>query len=182
MGQVIFGMTVSLDGFVNDKNGSVAALYPDLAAFDQTELMQEQIRHTGAVVMGRKTFDMAKGDYTGYEFQTPIFVVTHHPPQPPKGQNENLKFYFVTDGIESAFQQAKAAAGDKDVVVVGGPDIGQTALKAGLIDLVEVGIMPVLLGGGVRLFDNFEGNDVKLEKTEIIETPGRTDLRFRVLK
>ena len=182
MGKVIFGMTVSLDGFVNDKNGSVARLYPDLAALDQTELLQEEIRNTGAVVMGRHTYDMGKGDYTGYEFQVPIFVITHHAPEPPRGQNENLKFHFVTDSIESAFEQAKAAAGDKNVMVVGGPNIGQKSLKMGLIDQVAVGIMPVLLGGGLRLFENLEDISIKLEEIEVLRTPGRTDIKYRVIK
>lgn len=182
MGKVIFGMAVSLDGFVNDKNGSVGRLYPDLAALDETEMLQEAIRATGAVVMGRHSYEMAKGDYTGYEFQVPIFVITHNVPEPPKGQNENLKIYFVTDSIESAFEKAKAAAGDKDVAVIGGPDIGQKSLKLGLIDEVSIGIMPVLLGSGLRLFENLEDNQVKLEKIKVVETPGRTDIIYRVLK
>ncbi len=181
-GKVIFGMTVSLDGFVEDKNGSVGRLYPDLAALGETEMLQEEIRTTGAVVMGRRTYDMANGDLTGYEFQVPIFVITHHPPEPPKGQNENLKVFFVTDGIESAFEQAKSAAGAKNVMVVGGPEIGQKSLKKGLIDELSFGLRPVFLGGGLRLFENFEDDRLELEEIEIFKSPGRTDIRYRVIK
>jgi dihydrofolate reductase len=182
MGKVIFGMTVSLDGFVEDKTGSVARLYPDLAALGETEMLQEEIRTTGAVVMGRRTYDMAHGDLTGYEFQVPIFVITHHPPEPPRGQNENLKVYFVTDGLESAFAQAKAAAGAKNVMIVGGPEIGQKSLKKGLIDELSIGLRPVFLGSGLRLFENFEDDRLELEEVEILKSPGRTDIKYRVVK
>src|SRR5262245_46153702 len=139
MGQVIVGMTMSLDGYINDQNGSVSRLYPDMYALRETEEMQEAMRTTGAVVMGRRTYDMANGDFTDYEFQTPIFVVTNHPPEKAaKGENENLKFIFVTDGIESAIAQAKAAAGDKNVVVVGGASTIQQIIKAGLADTLEL--------------------------------------------
>src|ERR1700737_2437402 len=115
---VVVGMTVSLDGFVNDRNGSVERLYPDLVALRETEVLQEAIANTGAVVMGRRAYEMANGDFTGYEFQVPIFVVTHQPPKErAKGENTKLSFAFVGD-VESAVQRAKKAAGNKDVTVV----------------------------------------------------------------
>src|SRR3712207_4949960 len=115
MGKVVLGMTISLDGFVNDRNGSVERLYPDLAALRETEILQEAMRTTGAVVMGRRSYDMGQGDFTGYEFQVPIFVLTHHVPEKPaKGENEYLKFHFVTDGVVSAIEKAKVAAGERD--------------------------------------------------------------------
>lgn len=181
MGKVVLGMTMSLDGFINDRNGSVSRLYPDLAALGETEMLQESIRTTGAVVMGRYAYDMAQGDFTGYEFQTPIFVVTHKAPETvAKGENEKLKFTFVTNGVESAIQQAKAAAGDKDVTVIGGASTAQQYLKAGLVDELEIGIVPVLLGGGLRFFDHLE--PIGLEVISVIENPGRTDLKYRVVK
>jgi dihydrofolate reductase len=79
MAKVIVGMTTSLDGFVNDRTGSVERLYPDLEALRKTEFLKKVIEYTGAVVMGRRAYEMANGDFTGYEFQVPIFVVTHHP-------------------------------------------------------------------------------------------------------
>ena len=184
MGKVTVGMTVSVDGFVNDRNGSVGSLYPDLAELGQTEFLQEEIRRTGAVVMGRRSYEMAQGDFTGYEFQVPIFVVTHRAPEKgPKGQNENLSVSFVTGGIESAIAKAKAAGGAKDVTVVGGANTIQQIIKAGLFDEIQLGIMPVLLGEGLPLFEQLAISEIKLEKIGIIESvAGRTDLKFRVVK
>jgi dihydrofolate reductase len=182
MGKVLFGMTISLDGFVNDRNGDVSRLYPDMDALRQTELLQEEIKTTGAVVMGRRAYDMAEGDFTDYEFQVPIFVLTHHVPEKvAKGGNERLSFTFVTDGIESAIEQAKAAAGDKYVEVIGGVDTAEQCIKKGLIDEIQIGIVPILLGGGLRLFEHL-GKQIELERMKVIESPGRTDLRFRVVK
>ena len=183
MGKLIVGMTLSLDGFVNDRDGSVAELYPDLANLRETDMLQEAIRTTGAVVMGRRTFDMAQGDYTGYEFQVPIFVVTHHPPSAvTKGQNDNLKFHFVTDGLESAVKQATSAAGDKNVTVVGGANVVQHLLQKGLADELEIGIMPVLLGSGVRFFEHLEAEHITLELIKVIQNPPRVDLCYRIIK
>lgn len=183
MGKVLFGMTMSLDGFVNDRNGGVGRLYPDLGELRTTEILQEEIKTTGAVVMGRRSYDMAEGDFTGYEFQVPIFVLTHHVPEKAaKGENENLTFTFVADGIESAIEKAKAAAGDKVVTVIGGPNTARQLIKAGLLDEIEVGIVPVLLGEGLRLFDPMGAAQIELEKTRVIEHPDVTYIRFRVVK
>jgi dihydrofolate reductase len=116
MAKVILGMTVSLDGFINDRSGSVSALYPDLAALRDTDPLRESIQNTGAVVMGHNSFAMAEDPDTladNYEYQLPIFVLTHQPPSKKPKENERLTFTFVTDGIESAITQAKAAAGGK---------------------------------------------------------------------
>jgi dihydrofolate reductase len=183
MAKIIAGTTMSLDGFINDRNGSVASLYPDLAALGETEMLQESIKNTGAVIMGRHSYDMADGDFTGYEYQVPIFVLTHHiPEQMTKGQNENLKIKFITNGIESAVEKAKQAAGDKDVQIVGGADTIQQLLKARLVDEIQIGIMPVLLGKGLRFFERLENEEIELEKMGVVESPGRTDLHFRVIK
>jgi len=80
MANVIIGATMSLDGFMSDRNGDVSRLYPDFEALHETEMLHEEIRATGAVVMGRHAYDMAAGDFTDYEYQTPIFVLTHHLP------------------------------------------------------------------------------------------------------
>ena len=184
MGKVTGGMTISLDGFVNDRNGSVGDLYPDLGALADAEALQEAIKTTGAVVMGRHSYDMANGDFTGYEYQVSLFVVTHDVPDTvAKGENDKLKFVFVTNGFESAVKQAKAAAGDRDVTIVGGASAVQQCLKVGLIDELQIGVMPVLLGEGLRLFENLENANVKLEKIKLIESPaGRTDIYFNVVK
>jgi dihydrofolate reductase len=183
MGKVLLGMTMSLDGFVNDRNGDVLSLYPDLAALRETELLQESINTTGAVVMGRHAYDMAKGDFTNYEYQVPIFVLTHVVPEKvAKGQNGQLTFTFVTDGIESAIGRAKAAAGDKYVTVIGGTSTTQQLIKARLFDEIEVGIVPVLLCEGLRLFEHLGAEQIQLERVRVIESPSRTDLRFRVVQ
>lgn len=180
MAKVLVGMTVSLDGFVNDRGGGVERLYPDLEALRETEMLQDSIRATGAVVMGRRAYDMAGGDLTGYEYQVPIFVLTHQPPaQSARG---GLKVTFVTDGIENAIAQAKQAAGDRDVTVVGGPSTMQQCISAGLADELHIGLVPLLLGGGLRLFDSVAADPIELEKISVQESPGRTDIRFRFVK
>src|SRR6266478_5367942 len=156
MSRVIVGMTSSLDGFVADPGGGVDLLYPDLAALQNTPYMNSLIEETGAVLMGRRAFEMGDPDgFVGnYEFQVPIFVLTHHPPAVHPKQDERLTFTFVTDGVESAVAQAKAAARDKAVQVVGGVSLAQQLLDAGLVDELHIDIMPVFLGIGLRSFES----------------------------
>jgi dihydrofolate reductase len=126
---------------------------------------------------------MAEGDLTGYEYQVPIFVLTHHIPEKgPEGENERLTVTFVTDGIESALEKAKAAAGDKQVTVVGGAQTAQQCLRAGLVDEIHLGIVPVLFGEGLRFFDPLVNEQMKLERIRVFESPTRTDLWFRVVR
>ena len=136
MTKVIVGMTMSLDGFVADRSGGAGLLYPDLAALQGTTYMNAAIEETGAVVMGKRTFEMGDPDsYVGnYEFQVPIFVLTHHPPAIHPKQDKSLTFTFVSDGVASAIEQAKAAAGDKAVQVVGGARVVNRLLREDLVD------------------------------------------------
>ena len=187
MAKVIVGMTISLDGFVADQNGNAGRLYPDLAALKHTAYMNDAIEQTGAVLMGRKTFEMADPDsYVGnYEFQVPIFVLTHHPPSVAPKQDQQLTFTFVTDGVESAVAQAKAAARDKAVQMVGGVSIAQQLFEAGLVDEFHIDIMPVFLGAGLRAFESTSLErarleKIKLDKINVQEVGARTSLRFRV--
>lgn len=182
MAKVIVGMTISIDGFVADQNGNAGRLYPDLAALRHTAYMKDAIEQTGAVLMGRRTFEMADADsYIGdYEFQVPIFVLTHHPPSVAPKQDERLTFTFVTDGAESAVARAKAAARDKAVQVVGGVSMAQQLLGAGLVDELHVDIMPVFLGIGLRSFESSGLESVRLDKINVQEVGARTSLRFRV--
>ena len=183
MGNVIIGASMSLDGFMNDRHGDVSRLYPDFEALRRTEMLQEEIRTTGAVVMGRRAYDMGEGDLTDYEYQVPIFVLTHTVPQQVvKGENDRLTVTFVTDGIESAIEKAKAAAGDKHVMVVGGANTAQQCLRAGLVDEIHMGLVPVLLGEGLRFFEPLANEQLELERTRVFESPTRTDLWFRVVK
>jgi dihydrofolate reductase len=175
-------MTISLDGFVADQNGNAGRLYPDLAELRHTAYMKDAIEQTGAVLMGRRTFEMADPDsYVGnYEFQVPIFVLTHHPPNVVPKQDEHLTFTFVTDGVESAVAQAKDAARDKAVQVVGGVSIAQQLLDAELVNELHVDIMPVFLGIGLRSFGSTSLERIRLEKINLQEVGARTSLRFRI--
>jgi dihydrofolate reductase len=184
MAQVIVGMTTSLDGFVATESGDAGPLYPDLAALRGTAYMNAMIEETGAVLMGRRTFEMGDPDwYVGnYEFQVPIFVLTHHPPRTQPKQDEHLTFAFVTDGIEAAIAQATAVARGKAVTVVGGVSVAQQLLQAGLADELRVDVMPVLLRSGLRLFGSAGLEHIQLEKIGIQEVGPRTSLSFRVKK
>ena len=191
MAKVIFGMTMSLDGYVNDLNGSVGCLFSDFAAgnvqdesIQNNEVMQEAMRNTGSVVMGKNAFLMA-GDLDSYadtyEFQVPIFVLTEEIPEKKPKENKNLNFTFITGGIGAAISQAKEAAGDKDVTIIGGARTGQQALRADLVDEIQIDIMPAIFGGGLRLFEDI-GTEIELEKVRVVEMSVRKHLKFRVLK
>jgi dihydrofolate reductase len=186
MGNVIVGATMSLDGYINDRNGSVDALYPDLDSWRESEPGKESIQNTGAVVMGRNSFAMSEDPdwFAGnYEYQVPIFVLTHRPPEKMPKQTDDLTFTFVTDGIQNAVRQAQEAAGDKEVNIIGATSTARQCLKVGLADELHVDIMPVLLGGGLRLFEDIDVESIQLERIKVMELPGgRTHLRFRIIK
>jgi dihydrofolate reductase len=186
MAKVILGATMSLDGFINDRSGSVAALYPDLDTLRDTEPLRESIQNTGAVVMGRNSFAMAEDPDSiaaNYEYQVPIFVLTHEAPKRQPRENDQLSFTFVTDGIGSAIAQSKAAAGDKDVTIIGAASTAQQCLKAELADELHIDVMPVLLCGGLRLFEGLDIESIRLERMKVVELPGgRTHMRFRIVK
>jgi dihydrofolate reductase len=177
-------MTMSLDGFVADANGDVSRLYPDFAEFAGSESMAATIAATGAVVMGRRTFEMGDPDaYVGqYEFQVPIFVVTTQPLARQPKQDDRLTFTFVADGVGPAIALARQAAGELDVQVVGGPNVIRQALRSGLVDALHVDVMPVLLGGGLPLFGDSGMAQVQLSLQAIEQHGQRSGLRFRVLR
>jgi dihydrofolate reductase len=184
MGRVIAGQTISLDGFVADAEGRLEALYTDLAELGESEYLRTSIEETGAVVMGRRSFEMADDPDSyadDYEYQAPLFIVTHHPPPVKPKENDRLTITFVTDGVESAVAQAKAAAGDKAVTVVGGVDVIGQLLHAGLVDELHVDVVPILLGSGLRFLGDPSLAHVRLEKIGVEEAGKRTGLRFRVL-
>ena len=146
--------------------------------------------NVGAEIMGRGKFGPADRGSWGDEpwrgwwgedppFHKPVFVVTHHEREPLT--LSDTTFTFVTDGIESALAQAREAAGDKDVFIGGGAAIINQYLAAGLLDELEVHVVPILLGGGERLFDGV-GPEVKLEQVRVVEAPGVAHLKYRVVK
>lgn len=193
MAKVLAGITVSLDGYINDSNGSVDQLYTDFAELKAAHSFQKMIADTGAVIMGRNVYEMAD-PFTWvneeYEFQVPLFILTHTPPEKFPQGNEKLSVTFVTDGIESAISQAKKAAtatavqaGDKMVQVIGGANTIQQALNSGLCDELGIDVMSVFLGGGKRLFENIDREKVKLKKIKVEEvTPLRTSLLYTITK
>lgn len=145
--------------------------------------MQDTIAETGAVLMGRRAFEMADPDsFVGnYEFQVPIFVLTHHPPSTPPKQDDRLTFTFVSGDLAAAVERAKTAAGNRAVTVVGGAGVIQDLLRAGLVDELRIDVMPVLLGEGLRLLENLDPERVRLEKIAVQEMGARIHLRFRVV-
>lgn len=157
MAVVIAGMTTSLDGFVADASGDSSRLYVDLAELQGAPYMNALVAKTGAVLMGRRTFEMGDPDsYAGnYEFQVPIFVLTHHPPAVAPRQDDRLTFTF-TSHLPSAVEQARAAAGDKAVTVVGGATATPALLRAGQVDELRIDVMPVVFGSGLRLLQHLD--------------------------
>ncbi|MEK6276629.1 MAG: dihydrofolate reductase family protein [Actinomycetota bacterium] len=158
---------------------------------ESTPVVEESLENIGATVMGRNMFGGGEGPWgddpwNGWwgddpPFHTPVFVLTHHAREPLAMQG-GTSFTFVTDGIESALEEAKDAAGGKDVALGGGADVAQQYLAAGLIDEMQINVVPVMLGGGARLLDNLAGADVKLEPIRVVETPEVTHLKYRVVK
>jgi dihydrofolate reductase len=160
-------------------------------ATPDSELLEETLRNTGATVMGRRMFSGGSGPWEddpnadgwwGDEppFRHPVFVLTHHPRDPETKQG-GTTFTFVTDGVESALERARDAAGDKDVAIAGGADAIQQFLGAGLVDEFQIHVAPILLGRGTRLFEDAPA-DLKVETVGVIETPRVTHLRYRVVK
>jgi dihydrofolate reductase len=151
-------------------------------------IMQETFENVGAVIMGRNMFGGGPGpwkaDWKGWwgenpPYHMPVFVLTHHPrdPLPMRG---DTTFHFITDGIESAQSKAKLAAADKEVLLMGGANAIQQFLAAGLVDEVNLSIVPLMLGGGERLLDNLGDPAPRLEQTRVVEGPGVVHVRYRV--
>lgn len=154
-----------------------------------TPIIEEALQNIGATIMGRRMFGGGTGPWgeSPWEgwwgedppFHTPVFVLTHHPREPLQKQRDTT-FFFASDGIEAALEQAKQAAGGKDVGLGGGADVAQQYLAAGLLDELQLNVVPVLLGGGTRLFEDAPA-DTKLEIVQTTEAPGVTHLKYRVL-
>ncbi|CAG0970426.1 hypothetical protein METP3_01409 [Methanosarcinales archaeon] len=182
MAKVILGVTISLGGFAEDSKGSVGALYPDLDTLRKTDLLQESIHTTGSVVMAWKEFAMAEDPdwFAGnYEYQVPIFVFTDKAPKKHPKESHKVSFTFVTDGIKSAIRQAKAAAGNKNVTIIGSAPTVQQVLNAGLSDELQIDIIPIFLHNGFQPFERVDDN-IKLKKIKVVEAGERTSLQFRV--
>ena len=204
MGKVRTGHSTSLDGFIAGPNdgpeapmghggerllgwyatGDTEYRLPGTemvfkVSAQTAELLRETRTTTGALVTGRRTFDLTNGWGGRHPLDVPVFVVSHTVPQ--EQVSEGSPFTFVTEGVEDAVEQARAVAGEKDVAV-GAASIAQQCIRAGLLDEVHINLVPVLLGGGVRLFEHLGITPIELESTRVVEAPGVTHLGFRVLR
>jgi len=205
MGIVTAHMSMSLDGFVAGPNagagnplGDGGVLIQqwmfDLASFREIqglpggetnaddEELRERFAPTGAVVMGKRMFDEGEEPWgDNPPFRMPVFVVTHD------AREELIKeggttFTFVTEGIESALNQAKSAAGGKNVNIAGGAGTVQQSIKSGLLDELEIHLAPVLFCEGIRLFARMGPEPIELENIRVVASPRVTHFRFRVVK
>lgn len=204
MSKVFVDVGISLDGFIAGANRSPGnplgdnglsihrwmfktATFVELhsvvggerSADDQ--LVKQVFARAGAYVLGRHMFDEGEvGWPENPPFRAPVFVLTHHPREPwvRKG---GTTFYFVTDGIDSALSQARAAAGDKDVRIGGGADTIQQYLAAGLVDELTLHIAPVMLGAGLRLFDKLGPGQLAVEQLQVSSSPLATHISYKVL-
>lgn len=153
-------------------------------------VVREEHANVGAEIMGRGKFGPPSRGSWGDEpwrgwwgddppFHKPVFVLTHHAREPLT--LSDTTFTFVTDGIDAALEQARQAAGDRDVFIGGGADVINQYLAAGLVDELELHVTPIILGGGARLFEGV-GPDVKLDQVRLVEAPGVTHLKYRVVR
>ncbi len=189
MGLVEVDISMSVDGFITGPNLDT---YPGLGEGgeilhawvkkdpESRRLLDDALFKTaGAVITSRKIYEGTGGWGDDGLYGMPVFVLTHHAQDVVvKG---DTRFTFVTDGIGSAIAMARAAAGDKNVHIMGGASVIQQALEAGLVDNLHLHVAPVVLGAGTRLFEHL-GRPIELERTEVVESAFATHLRFRILR
>lgn len=193
MSKVICNISMSLDGCITGPNVRVGNGLGDNGEqlhdwmFDaktdtDARIVDELYATTGAVILGKGMFDV------GFEpwgdpppFKMPVFVVTHEKRDPLPMQG-GTTYTFVTEGIETALELARTAAGEKNVGIWGGANLIRQYLQAGLLDEMHLHVIPILLGSGIRLFDGLNPDGITLEKVRSIETPAATHFRFEVIK
>ena len=182
MSTVVADMSVSLDGFVADPSGGVDLVFawygkPQPAARSTEPAAEAAAFGLGVIIYGRRTFEQAKGWDGGHPTGAPVIVVTHEVPDgwPREGSTVS----FVTSGIETAINEATAIAGD-GVIALGSPSIIQQCLNLGMVDRLQVKVVPVLLGAGIRLFGEISGDPIELENPTVIEGNGVTHLHYVV--
>lgn len=194
MGTIGTALSTSLDGFIAGPEGGAAGLHDWLTAGDTTsqvnpsftmskpslDFFDEGVRGTGSVIAGRRTYDVSeawggRGPIPGL----PLFVMTHHVPEVvPAG---DPPYMFVTEGIEAAVEQARAAAQGRNVHLMGA-SVVQQSIRAGLLDELIISLVPVVLGRGVRLLDNLETSNIKVDLVRVIDAPGVTHLTYRITR
>lgn len=191
MGNVVLHFSMSLDGYVAGPEASTECpmgqggerlhewLFSEARSDADIESARDMRATAGAVVLGKRTFDVGIGQWRNTPYAAPCFVVTH------TARNDLVQesgtFFFVTDGIESAVRQAQLSAGSGDVVVMGA-STAQQALRAGLVETINLQLVPVLLGSGSRLFEPQGAGGWELECIRVVESPLVTHLRYRVVR
>ncbi len=200
MGNVVADVSMSLDGFIAGPNDGPGNPLGDGGGrlFDwmstgtegigtdgfikpparSRQVVEEWFRG-GAIITGRRTFDIARGWDGHHPVGIPFFLLTHEPPSEHVGPGTDGT--VVTDGIVSALEQARDVAGDRDIAVCAA-DIAQQYIKASLLDEIQISLVPVILGGGVRLLANLAGHQLDLECTRVVQSDGVTHLRYRVIR
>jgi len=198
VGKISAGFSMSLDGFIAGPNDDTTRVFAWMFSGDtdltvtigeqdvdlkmsseSAEQYASMTQATGAILSGRRMFDVAHAWGGKHPMDVPVVVVTHSVPQEWIGKDS--PFTFVTDGLESAIEKAREIAGDKNIGV-GGADIMRQCLKLGLLDEIHIDLVPVLLGQGVRLFEYIGIKPVELERTAASGSPSVTHLTFRVVK
>lgn len=197
MGEVISNMSMSLDGYIEDANGSVAEVFEWYTAgpvetasanenltFNQAEedaaFLQQEMGNIGALIAGRKLFDVADGWQGKHPVGVPVVVVTHRIPTEEEWGYDRSLTHFVTEGIEAALAKAQELAGDKNVSVAS-PSVTQQLLNKNLLDVITVDLAPVLLGGGTPYLANLE-DKVRLDNPRIVRGNRATHLSYDVIK
>ena len=191
MGKVVYDISMSLDGFVSGANVHLEAGLGDDGerlhdwGFKSTDPRNRKITegwvNTGAVIVGRKTYDLSiqywGADGPIYKARVPVIVLSHSmPDEVPAGG-----VYTFVDSVDAAFEKAQQAAGDKDIGVQG-PDTARQLIQQGLVDEIFVHLVPVLFGSGTRLFEQSDGEHTALEIIEVIQTAEAIHMRFRLVK
>lgn len=193
MSKVVFDISMSLDGFItaanrrSDEPLGKGGEQLHQWAFGQDErnskLIQDAVANLGAVITGKRNY-VDSLPWWGANGPTgparrPVFVLTHNV---PNDVPENGVYTFVTGGVARVLEEAKATAAGKVVTIMGGADIGQQFIKAGLVDEISIHLVPVLFGSGTRMFDHLGDEHIQLETIDVIETPAATHFRFRVVR
>jgi dihydrofolate reductase len=194
MGKVVIDITMSLDGFIAAPGdvpdvplGEGGHRLHDWLAGDRTEveskMMEESHSSLAAIISGRRNYDNSEpwwGKGEGPAGDVPVFVVSHRPP--PEGIGGEGSVFTFSDNLDDALKLAQEAAGEGDVCIMGGADIAQQYLKAGLVDEVSIHLVPVLLGAGRRLFDNLGTDHIELEPVDVVSSATTTHLQYRVVR
>jgi dihydrofolate reductase len=196
MGRVIAEFTMSLDGFIAEPNDDIKRLFgwyysgdtvfkmPDSdmefkVSQASAELLQDAWSKIGAIVTGRRDFDVSRAWGGKPPLDVPCFIVTHSVPQ--EWAKRGSPFTFVTEGVERAVEQAQRVAGEK-VVAVSGSKITQQCIKAGLLDEIRIHLAPILLGDGIRLFDNLGAEPIQLGSPKVVATRDVTHLAYSIAR